>query len=202
VNRNEFASSDKETLTDIGESFVFEAGQVLKEKQFDDEYVLVLQVGPQVDDDAMGHGHDRPYDIRYITCDERGMPFIRQDERGTNHYDTISFQDIVRPIYQFVKNVPLAYVEMVEDRDTFYRRYGSDRMLDIVNKPNKDRRTPEEKAEDEAYERERYRRAMRKAGLLGIQIKYYSTNNPTGYFSPPSDSDTSSSAMPVRIEII
>lgn len=189
MKRTEFASTEKEVLTEIGENFVFEKGQVFKEKQFDDEYIIVLDVGPQVNDDTDMGNKEKPYDIRYITCDAKGMPFIRQNERGVNHHDTLWWQEKFSSTYAYVRKMPESYVEMAEDSDSFHRKYGIHKSLDHVSKPDKDRRSPEEKAQDEALEAAEHKEVMRRAGIHGTIAWYRPGADPSG---------TSMSDMPVK----
>lgn len=190
MNRNQYLDPH-EVLTAVGEDFIIEKGQVLKEKQFDDEYILILDVGESVTAEMGDHVGEEPYDVRYITCDSRGVPHRRRGKHGISS-DAYWQKHKISGKYWFIRKASEDSVLLCENKDEFEQRNGirmTGHGLEVVDRPDKDRRTIEEKAEDEAYEAAERQRVLRAAGIHGVVSVYRNGADPNG---------TSSSDMPIR----
>lgn len=165
MNRDQFIDS-QEKLIVVDDLFIFRKGQIFKEKAFDDEYVLLLEVGENLD---TGTPSEEPFTIRYITCDAKGVPFL-QTWHGTTHSDTWWRKEKLAESYFYTGKVaPEMLMTLCEDPEAFSIRHMTDRRIEIVEKEPKDRRTKEEKQADEDYDKAQRIRAMRMAGISIIK---------------------------------
>lgn len=177
MNRNNFVASQNEVISEIGDDFVFSRGQIFKEKPFDDEYIVLLEVGDQVNEQCDGTVSDGKvqYNACFWSCTPQGRP-IKLTWHGRTTSEGFQHTDSLRKYYYFTgKMSPSAYLDLLEpvdDGNYMGRTQVSNRWISTVEREPKDRRTEQEKEEMERYEARMARNAMRAAGIQIVEVPY------------------------------
>ncbi len=176
MNRNEFVDIPNEVISEIGDDFVFSKGQVFREKPYDDEYIVLLEVGDQVNEQCDGLVTDGQvqYNARFWNCTPHGRP-VRVTWQGSTTSEGFNHTDSLRKYYFFTGIISsasnLERIIPAEKSDYIGRIQGTNPWIDTIERKPKDRRTGQEKEEMERYEARMSAKAMHEAGITIREFK-------------------------------
>lgn len=146
MNRYLFPTSP-ETLTEIGEGFVFEKGQIFRYKPHDDEYIVVVDFGDHVNaecDGGIEENGEVQYNACFWNCTPQGKPFrlregvFTSDEGYTNSKE-------MRKYYFFIGKVaPQPFLDLLRKQDEDDKPIS---RLPIIERPKR-QRLDEERLEE------------------------------------------------------
>lgn len=105
-----------EVISEIGNDFIFKKGQIFRDKAYDDEYIVITEIGDQVNEQVDGLVEDSKvqYNVVFWSCTPLGQP-VRVSWEGNTSSVAYSHYDLIRKYYFFTgKTSPQAYLDIVE----------------------------------------------------------------------------------------